>query len=824
MSYPHENRFDFGKVPDRKKATIPSRVIKDGPGRTSKPLSSVEDPRLRLQSAIKTSQNRYRYQAINTQVARLLIIESRQARPSELYVTLKTVALSELGQKFQYEALSYTWGDDHPNKRIFVTTDRSDMVSALTDGSRPSEQSTELYDVVSAVQHRQLWIKPNLYDALEHLRQDDSPTTMWVDALCINQDDRKEKQGQVANMNKIYSKAARVLVWLGNGSRQYDQAMEFIENVVKLENLTELVNNENRIDDWTNLVYLIRSPWFSRRWVIQELALARDATVHCGKKEQNWINFRDAISLLSQNFDTIRTHYKRSAKYDNDYNAEGEVESFGAKVLVDMINEIFRTDPSGETFKPMQSLEYLVSRLSNFDTSDPRDTIHALRNIAKETWADSPIMDSADLPPKPDYEQDLLTTYTEFVKWVVDSSGKLDIICRRWAIPERHTQVVDYPELVTLPSWIQLVFKRTSATHSQSVEAGNSRLHGESFVGLPGEGSYNASHNKQARVRFGDSNIIHPRTEAKNDSPRHPTLPRLNHLRSDTKSSTQLTKMPTQHGKRRNQCCRDMEPPDHGKDQLLVQPNHTVQLGASISDGFPTAPSTTDGPNVGAALSSRDPVLSTGAERDKLSNHSSHDRHEMCIRVDGIQIGEIKWATDEINDGVIPFKAIERLTGSSTGDNERTLAPDKLWRTLVAERGPDGRNPPPWYSRVCKYCQADEVRKFLKRVQEVTWNRKCFEAEGSDEGEGAGGDPRTQPRKGPLYHGLASERAAAGNIVCILFGCSVPVVLEKIKTEGSEESYYFCGEAYVYGMMDGEAISGLRRDVLEKRTKSFKIL
>lgn len=56
----------------------------------------------------------------------------------------------------------------------------------------------------------------NLYDALERLRLPDDERVLWIDALCINQADNQEKTQQVRLMGEIYSKAQRVLIWLGN--------------------------------------------------------------------------------------------------------------------------------------------------------------------------------------------------------------------------------------------------------------------------------------------------------------------------------------------------------------------------------------------------------------------------------------------------------------------------------------------------------------------------------------------------------------------------------------------------------------------------------
>ncbi len=62
--------------------------------------------------------------------------------------------------------------------------------------------------------------------------------------------------------------------------------------------------------------------------------------------------------------------------------------------------------------------------------------------------------------------------------------------------------------------------------------------------------------------------------------------------------------------------------------------------------------------------------------------------------------------------------------------------------------------------------------------------------------------------------GAAPEEAENGDLVCVLVGCSVPVVLRKLP--GTDE-YEFIGECYFHGFMDGEAIALRDKGVLESR-------
>ena len=79
--------------------------------------------------------------------------------------------------------------------------------------------------------------------------------------------------------------------------------------------------------------------------------------------------------------------------------------------------------------------------------------------------------------------------------------------------------------------------------------------------------------------------------------------------------------------------------------------------------------------------------------------------------------------------------------------------------------------------------------EFLKRVQSVVTNRKFL----------------LSAEKG--YFGLAPKEAKKSDIICILYGLSVPVILREHKPKNGEPTYYeLIGESFIYGMMDGEAI------------------
>lgn len=101
---------------------------------------------------------------------------------TEIQITLEVVYTDS---KPAYEALSYTWGS---SSKGHVITSNGKYKVPVTN---------------------------NLFQALNGLRYRHQKRTLWVDALCINQNNALEKGEQVRKMGRIYEEAPRVIIWLG---------------------------------------------------------------------------------------------------------------------------------------------------------------------------------------------------------------------------------------------------------------------------------------------------------------------------------------------------------------------------------------------------------------------------------------------------------------------------------------------------------------------------------------------------------------------------------------------------------------------------------
>jgi hypothetical protein len=141
----------------------------------------------------------------------------------------------------QYEALSWTWGNERPSEPLFVNSNDDSPLSVCL-------------------------LPPHLAAALKALRDQNLPRYLWVDAICINQANIKERNDQVPMMDQIYGNATNVCIWLGPDDEKSERALHFIRRIVReLWAFDEICSNRKLADDWAALMSLMRRPWFSSK-------------------------------------------------------------------------------------------------------------------------------------------------------------------------------------------------------------------------------------------------------------------------------------------------------------------------------------------------------------------------------------------------------------------------------------------------------------------------------------------------------------------------------------------------------------------------------
>ncbi|RDW63276.1 hypothetical protein BP6252_10821 [Coleophoma cylindrospora] len=209
---------------------------------------------------------------------------------------------------------------------------------------------------------------------------------LWIDSICIDQLDKEEKSRQIPRMSDIYMKAKEVCVWLGEeiSETRSDIAMDFVPEVLKNWEDIDKILDPHKETQWDAFITLLRRPWFSRRWIVQELTRARHATIYCGTKRVKWEQFADVIALFKQYQLTIQDLFKRSVQLDNDPDRIGDLDELSAIRLVHASDHLFRRAKGERITEKLLPLEGLMSTLTAFEASEPKDTIYAIVWLARD--------------------------------------------------------------------------------------------------------------------------------------------------------------------------------------------------------------------------------------------------------------------------------------------------------------------------------------------------------------------------------------------------------------------------------------------------------
>lgn len=140
---------------------------------------------------------------------------------------------------------------------------------------------------------RPVIIGRNLDGALRQLRRSMSGHLLWIDALCINQEDVSERSQQVQLMGDIFSSAEQVIIWLGHERKNDQYAID-------------MITRDQIPDEANEFMYLMRvlkrvclRPWFGRFWIVQELALAkRSPLLQFVPQTVLWDRFRNYLEAV----------------------------------------------------------------------------------------------------------------------------------------------------------------------------------------------------------------------------------------------------------------------------------------------------------------------------------------------------------------------------------------------------------------------------------------------------------------------------------------------------------------------------------------------
>ena len=563
-----------------------------------------------------------------------------------------------------YEALSYCWGDPSDTEPIVLS-------------------------------NRQFIATKNLASALRHLRLPDKRRLMWIDSICINQADNKERNYQVRQMQRIYRDADQVVVVLGEGDEGSSRAMTTIRAMYKEDLHWKTLEAPEALVDMT--LWLNR-PWWTRVWTVQESILARHLVFVCGKDQCSG----EEVFFAAQSF---FQHTRGCCSNYEDQLPHLTVD----KVLSSLFTEILAIGEFHNqcSVSPIP-LEKLLARFRHRLASHPHDNVYGFLGLTTNVYAE--VIDYNK------FFMDVFKTTTRNIIWAV---GKLDVLSQRFIEDSRSDSnyggVSDVP--YHLPSWCPDWNIKFSAWDLQSL---NRRLDDLSV--------YNASAGKLANflIPMADP-TAGPRTDIDNE-----TLI-LRGLHFDT----------------------------------------ICELGEIY-----LAPTSYD-PSI---YHQWDTIMTASAKRTSMAYPTGQDRAEafkstLCAGIAGQGSAEGKRF-------IYPAEAIGKPIFDTWWEN----------RVLDHLRGAFKR-------LLSDTTEGKWVRSISSQVAAATLNRRFFVTE-----------------KG--YFGLGPATTKPGDLVCILLGGRVPYTIRKtVDADASNKmsdtqctSYRFVGDAYVQGIMNGEAVQDLGSD------------
>jgi hypothetical protein len=276
-----------------------------------------------------------------------------------------------------------------------------------------------------------LMVYPNLEKILRDIRAKYWSQLVWIDQLCIDQENATEKSAQVAMMGQIYQSAAEVRVclpvsdladygfWKGwrdsklsPKQREIRDAAALIRRLGHSRLLQDYTpGNERgnllsyaRLHDWKVLGDLLEHPWFHRVWMIQEIGMASNhVQIHYGQESFNWDDFVLAMAVL----------------------ARSELRRFSELLSADKYKE--KEFPAIENVLIMENMRNEAERLSlfenlilcqRFEATEQVDKIYALLGVSSK-------QDSVAHKFKIDYNSSPFTVFVDLATALLEGAPAL---------------------------------------------------------------------------------------------------------------------------------------------------------------------------------------------------------------------------------------------------------------------------------------------------------------------------------------------------------------------------------------------------------------
>lgn len=213
---------------------------------------------------------------------RLLSFPPQQESPGPLQCNLEAFDLDDAPM---FAALSYPWGDQSNRFEICCHGEQHLNITQSLHGALvrfACDQWSEEFKDSS------VWAK------LTDYTKDCTIRWLWADAICINQDDSKEKNSQVRLMKTIYQQAAYTFIWLGPETKGSNYILDLTVRLTQAKERCYAAHESRRFFEmgmrdcfvkygipqlsgqFTRYSSFLKQGWFTRAWIVQELAVSRE--------------------------------------------------------------------------------------------------------------------------------------------------------------------------------------------------------------------------------------------------------------------------------------------------------------------------------------------------------------------------------------------------------------------------------------------------------------------------------------------------------------------------------------------------------------------
>lgn len=297
-------------------------------------------------------------------------------------------------QETQYTAISYAWGDPEACCCIYVNG-------------------------------KKFRIARNAFELLKSIRTFDKDLVIWIDAICINQRDAAEKGHQVQSMASIFCHAKEVLAWLGPAFDGSDRLLVSFTGILdRSKRSVETGKSSSHLEtdrtekdsfyakeaaklspaDIAAFYGLISQAWFTRLWILPEMALGKNVVLRCGDICIPFVSFKVSSRVYRWSLPSSRMG------------------------TLDLMFQLQHTVRKAVTEKSPLSLPLVAHECRNGCASNPQDYVYG--TLGMIYYVDS-VLQSSSNSLKIDYELPCSEVYARATCWCFERDANLDILSLR---------------------------------------------------------------------------------------------------------------------------------------------------------------------------------------------------------------------------------------------------------------------------------------------------------------------------------------------------------------------------------------------------------